>query len=81
MRRIHDKPAYGWLGIVVLVAVADVTGKRTLSEAFRDASRHRVLGPVVLITWTTLTAHLFGLIPSRYDPFHRIGCPRSCSHG
>ena len=39
-----------------------------MSEAFRAASRHPVYGPVVLGAWFILTAHLFGIIPRKYDP-------------
>ena len=66
----HDHPEYGWLALALLVAAADVTGSRTMSDAFRTASRHRVTGPVVMLGWSYLTAHLFGLIPPGRDPIN-----------
>lgn len=68
----HDHPEYGWLALALLVAAADATGDRTMSDCFRRASRHRVSGPCVAIGWGVLTAHLFGLIPPAYDPFHHL---------
>ena len=67
----HDHPEYGWIALGVLVAVADVTGKHTMSDTFRAASRRPVVGPVVIVSWALLTAHLFGLVPARYDPIYR----------
>ena len=60
---------------------ADMTDARTMSEAFKLASRDPVLGPILIATWGTLTAHVFGLLPTKYDPFHRISCIRRCVHG
>jgi hypothetical protein len=54
------------------VAAADLTGSKTMSDAFRTASRHRVTGPVVMVAWVYLTAHLFGLIPPELDPLHLL---------
>lgn len=62
----------GWLAILGIVILADMTGDRTMSQAFRDLSRHPVGGPVVLCAWGIVTAHLFGVIPSRYDPLNRL---------
>jgi hypothetical protein len=67
----HNHPGYGWLAVGVLVAVADVTGERTMSDTFRMAARHPVIGPAVIAGWGVLTAHLFGLVPPQYDPIHR----------
>jgi hypothetical protein len=79
----HDHPGWGWIALAALVLAADATGNETMSDAFKIASRQRVAGPAVVLTWATLTAHLFGLLPLRYDPFHMINCgwPGRCPHG
>lgn len=69
----HDHPGYGWAALAGLVAVADATGNRTMSEAFKNTSRHKVGGPVITVGWTYLTAHLFGFLPPKYDLFHIAG--------
>ncbi len=79
--RKHDHPGWGWIALAVVVLAADATGSETMSDAFKLASRHKVAGPVVTLTWATLTAHLFGLIPPPCDPFHLINCRRRrCPH-
>jgi hypothetical protein len=75
----HDHPGYAWAALGALVLVADLTGTQTMSEAFRTCSRHKLTGPPLAIGWVVLNAHLFGLIPAKYDPFHRAFC-RRCSH-
>src|ERR1700729_2823437 len=75
----HDHPEYGWVALALLVAAADVTGTKTMSDVFRDASRGKFAGPVVYIGWGVLTAHLFGFIPPRLDPIHLVAC-RNCAH-
>jgi hypothetical protein len=74
----HNHPEYGWLALGLLVAAADYTGSRTMSDVFRTASRHPVSGPCVAIGWGVLTAHLFGFIPPAYDPINLMW--RKC-HG
>lgn len=66
----HDHPEYCWLAITTLVVAADLTGSRTMSDAFRTASRHPVGRPVMIIGWGVLTAHLFGVIPPGLDPIN-----------
>lgn len=66
----HDHPELGWLALGILVAAADVTGSRTMSDAFRTASRHPVGRPAMIIGWGVLTAHLFGIIPPGLDPIN-----------
>jgi hypothetical protein len=67
------------VGIAVVVIAVDATGQRTMSDAFKTAVRHPVLGPAVLGSWGYLTAHLVGVLPPKYDLFHRAAC-RGCSH-
>jgi hypothetical protein len=68
----HDHPEYGWVALALLVAAVDATGSKTMSDCFRTASRHPIARPVVAVGWGVLTAHLFGLIPPQYDPFHQL---------
>ena len=68
----HDHPEYGWLALGLLVVAADVTGSRTMSDAFRTASRSSVGRPVMIAGWGILTAHLFGLIPPGIDPINQL---------
>ena len=74
MKRLSPGTA-GWLSVGAVVVAAELLDTRTMSEAFREASRHPVIGPVVITTWAVLTAHLLGFIPPQYDPFHTV--PRS----
>jgi hypothetical protein len=60
----------GWVAVGVAVITAELLDKRTMSEAFQEAVRHPVYGPVIFTSWAILTAHLFGAIPQRYDPIH-----------
>jgi hypothetical protein len=77
----HNHPGWGWIAVAVAVAAADTTGQRTMSDVFREASRHPVTGPAVVVGWGVLTAHLFGFIPAPLDPFHRLTCYRGrCLH-
>lgn len=69
MKRLSPGAA-GWVSVAAVVVAAELIDTRTMSEAFRAASRHPVAGPVVLVTWAVLTGHLFGTIPPRYDPIH-----------
>jgi hypothetical protein len=68
----HDHPELGWVAIALLVTAADVTGTRTMSEAFRTASQSAVGRPLMIVGWTVLTAHLFGLIPPGRDPINML---------
>jgi hypothetical protein len=68
----HDHPEYGWLALGLLVVAADVTGSRTMSDAFRTASRSPVGRPIMIASWAILTAHLFGVIPPGLDPINAV---------
>ena len=67
MKRMSPGAA-GWVAVGVAVILAELLDEKTMSEAFRDAARHPVYGPVIFGAWGVLTAHLFGAIPARYDP-------------
>lgn len=69
MKRLSPGAA-GWVSVGAVVVAAEVIDARTMSEAFRIASRHPVAGPVLVTSWGVLTAHLFGVIPAQYDPIH-----------
>jgi hypothetical protein len=73
----HDHPEYGWIALAIIVAAADVTGSRTMSDAFRTASRSKIGRPVIIAGWAVLTAHLFGLVPPERDPINQLW--RKCS--
>lgn len=64
----------GWIALGATVVIADSICESTMSEAFGRALRHPVAGPLLVGTWAVLTAHLFDLLPTRYDPFHRAAC-------
>ena len=72
MKRLSPGAA-GWVSVAAVVIAAELLDERTMSEAFRMASRHPVGRPVLFSAWAILTAHLFGLIPPRYDPIHCFG--------
>jgi hypothetical protein len=72
MRRISPGSA-GWISVGVVVVVAELLDERTMSEAFEAASRHPVGRPVLFSAWAILTAHLFGVLPDRCDPFNLLG--------
>ena len=71
MKRLSPGAA-GCVSVGAVVIAADVMDARTMSEAFRAASKHPVAGPVMLASWSVLSAHLFGFIPQQYDPFYRL---------
>ncbi len=71
-----DEGQYAWLGLIAYVIAYDIVAilkdKRTLSGAFYSATTNTI-GRVVLATlWGYLTAHLFRLLPKRYDLFRRF---------
>lgn len=63
----------GWVGLTAYVAVWDAYAPETLSGAFGRAVLHpKARWPVVAL-WGLTTAHLFGVLPRRYDPIARVG--------
>lgn len=62
--------ATGWVCVGAVVITAELLDSRTMSDAFREASRHPVYGPVVFAGWAILSAHLIGAIPPHYDPIN-----------
>lgn len=73
MRRFRPSPGTaGWIAVGIAVAVAEVADSKTMSTAFGEAVRHPVVGPVVCAVYAVVTAHLFGLIPEKYDLLHLL---------
>ena len=60
------------LGITAYDAFLLSTGSRSLSESFALSVRHPVRRWPTILAWTVLTAHLFAVLPRRYDPLHRV---------
>lgn len=63
----------GWIGLAAYVAGWDWFASEELSTAFGRALAHPVRRWPVIVAWTVTTAHLFRLIPRRWDPFHALG--------
>ncbi|MHB8272929.1 DUF7427 family protein [Bradyrhizobium sp.] len=71
MRRYRPSPgAAGWIAVGVAVAIAEITDSRPMTEAFREAIEDPVLGPAICVGYGYLTAHLFGVLPPKYDLIH-----------
>lgn len=57
--------AIGWVCLAGFVLAWDVLSPETLSTVFGRHRKH----PLVVAAWAVTTAHLFGVLPKRYDPF------------
>lgn len=67
------KPAdRAWVQMAAFIAVWDATcpSGQTLSEGFRGYARHRPLLTTTVVGY--LLAHLYGILPQRYDVLHRL---------
>lgn len=66
-----------WIGLTAYVAGYDLwaaaRGEETLSTAFYRAFRHPVKRFPLILLWAYLTAHLFHLMPERWDPLRQAG--------
>jgi hypothetical protein len=62
----------GWVAIGLVVVAAELLDGKTMSTAFKEAARHKRYGIPVTAAWLTLTAHLFGWLPPRFDPFGQL---------
>lgn len=69
MREILRKGTTGWVALAAGVVAWDLTSDETLTHAFRRAREHPVSFAALIAGWTILTAHLFGVLPARVDPF------------
>lgn len=71
--RVRMKPgATGWAITGAVILAAELLDSRTMSDAFRDLSRSPSGRYVLLPGWMYLTAHLFGLVPVKYDPLSQL---------
>ena len=65
-----------WVGLTLYIVCYDIwaarTGNETLSSAFYAALKHPVRRWPTTLVWSYITAHLFHLIPAKYDP---LRCP------
>lgn len=64
--------AAGWIATGLVILTAELMDERTMSEAFCEFSKDPRGKYVVLPLWAVLTAHLFGVIPLKYDPIHNM---------
>jgi hypothetical protein len=62
----------GWAALWVVVGVADYYGDQSMSDAFKVLARDRRTRPVMILAAAYVNAHLFGVIPDRWDMFHRV---------
>lgn len=66
---------YPWVVLAAFIGAYDLylirSGSPTLSEAFHRAVRHPVKRWPTVAAWSTVSLHLFGILPERWDPLHR----------
>lgn len=61
--------ATGWVITAGVVTAWDLLADETMSSAFERGVRHKLARPAVVASWAVLTAHLFGALPEKHDPF------------
>lgn len=68
------KGNFGWALVVAVVLAWDMTAEEEelLTRAFRRAYGTPHGKVAILTVWALLTAHLFGVLPQKADPFHMI---------
>lgn len=64
--------ATGWVAVGSVIVAAELLDSRTMSEGFRDLSRTPIGRYALTFGWGMLTAHLFGLIPPKFDPISQM---------
>jgi len=62
----------GWTALAGVVAVADYYSDRSMSDAFKTLARNRRTMPIMIAVSVYVNAHLFGVIPDRWDVFHAV---------
>jgi len=67
-----DTAAIGWVGLILYVVLYDYFSHKTLSQAFWDAKKEPLKCILLVITWSYLTAHLFELMPERFDALYHV---------
>lgn len=65
---------WGWIGLTAYVAAWDALAPETLTGAFGRAVLHPRKRWQVIAAWGVTTAHLFHLLPKRFDPIYGFGC-------
>lgn len=65
-----------WFGLVAYIITYDiwaaVTKKETLSTSFYNSLKHPIRKWPVILVWSYITAHLFKLIPDKFDPLREL---------
>jgi len=59
----------GWVACAAGVAIFDIVANETMSSAFRRGLENPKTAAPVIGAWAVTTAHLFGVLPERIDPF------------
>ena len=66
-----------WFGLVAYIASYDLwailSNKETLSMSFYNSLKHPIRRWPTIAVWSYITAHLFKLIPDKYDPLRMMG--------
>ncbi len=62
----------GWIGLAIYVTAWDILAPETLSRGFYEATRHPVKRWPLTLAWAFITAHLFRLLPERYDVLRHL---------
>ncbi len=64
----HHSGGTGWLLLTAVVLGWDAFAPETMSVAFGRAAATPAGRAVLVLGWTTLTAHLFNVLPEDKDP-------------
>jgi hypothetical protein len=67
----------GWGLLTVYIAGYDIiaakNGHETLSNAFYRSMHHPIARWGTITAWSVVTAHLFNILPDKYDLIHLLG--------
>lgn len=63
----------GWIAVGVIALAADLLDEKTMSSVWHQTATGKVTGPPLVLGWAYLSAHLFGLLPAKYDLFKLLG--------
>ena len=61
----------GWAGLAAYVIAWDILAPETLSSAVDRALDHNVMKYLAFATGGIISAHLFNIVPERYDPIQQ----------
>lgn len=66
-----------WIGLLAYVVAYDayamITGRETLSSSYYRALSDPKRSKLTIAVWLGLSAHLYQLIPKKWDPLAQIG--------